>query len=187
MKQFNLKIEKRALSFGDLNVVVLWERGRGRYETLVPVQGDILPSDSVIAMSTKSGKIKLVKGGDTSGWIANISAQGIYTRGTEGYVYAHNKDYADIVVLASGHGAEGDAGRIGYWEQFLLQIPDHSIIRVKPHGGYKTPPDYLYFGETEVHRMDSEEYIILCDNHDIEVDPENFETTFTKLKTNHKK
>lgn len=163
MKQYNLKAEKRNLSFGELTVIALGERGRGRYETLIPRQSDIADGDFVIPVPTKSGKVKIIKGGEKPGWIARVCCAGCYTRGTVGSAFVHQKDEKKVKVLASGHGAEGDAGRIGYWEDFILQIEDNTLLRVKPHGGYKTPAYFIFFGEDKALEMSRDELFIWAD------------------------
>jgi hypothetical protein len=186
MKQYNLKGQKRQLSFGELNVIVLGEKGRGRYENLIPFQNDIAENDFVISVPTKSGKNKIIKGGDNRDWIARISCEGTYTRGTEGYAFVHKNDAENVSVIAFGNGAEGDAGRIGWWADYLLLIKDNTLLRVKPHGGHKTPPYYLYFGNHQVFRFQNKEELALwsdATNNDYIFDLENFEYTnyFTNI------
>jgi hypothetical protein len=185
MKQYNLKATKRQLSFGELTVIALGEKGRGRYENLVPFQGDIAESDFVIPVPTKTGKTKIIKGGDSKGWIARISCEGCYTRGTTGYASFHKKDVDKVTVLASGNGAEGDAGRIGWWADYLLQIEDETLIRVKQHGGYKTPAFYLYFGKSEVFNISGEEIEIFLESKEYEFDAENVTEFFNTINTKH--
>ena len=159
MKQYNLKATKRQMSFGELTVIALGEKGRERYENLVPIQGNISENDFVITTPTKSGKVKIIKGDDDKGWIARISCEGCYTRGTYGEAFVHKNDTEKVIVLASGNGAEGDAGRIGWWADYLLQIADETLIRVKPHGGYKTPAYYLFFAKDKVYKINGEEFL----------------------------
>jgi len=185
MKQYNLKAEKRQLSFGELTVIALGERGRGRYENLVPFQGDITEKDFVIPTPTKSNKVKVIGGGDNIGWVARISCKGCYTRGTIGQASVHNKDVGNVTVLASGNGAEGDAGRIGWWADYLLQIADDTLIRVKQHGGYKIPAYYLFFAKDRVYKISGEEFPIWLDSHDYNFNEENVSEYFTKIKTTH--
>jgi hypothetical protein len=185
MKQYNLKPEKRQMSFGELTVIVLGERGRGRYENLIPFQEGITENDFVIPAPTKTGKIKLVKGGDEKGWIARVSCEGTYTRGTTGQAYVHKKDAEKVTVLASGNGAEGDAGNIGWWADYLLQVEDNTLLRVKPHGGSKTPAFYLYFGEKEVFEISGEEIEIFLEDKEYEFNKENINELFNKINTKH--
>jgi len=185
MKQYNLAATKRQMSFGELTVIELGEKGRGRYENLVPFQGDIIESDYVIPVPTKSGKNKIIKGGDNKGWIARISCEGCYTRGTTGNAYVHIKDAEKVVVLESGNGAEGDAGRIGWWADYLLQIQDDTLIRVKRHGGSKTPAYYLYFGQKEVFKISGQEIEIFLENKEYEFDAEKINDLFLTINTIH--
>lgn len=185
MKQYNLKSEKRELSFGELTVIALGERGRGRYETLVPFQGNISETDFVVPVPTKSGRTKIIKGGDAKGWIARISCEGCYTRCTEGYAQIYKNDEGKISVLASGNGAEGDAGRIGWWADYLLKIEENALIRVKRHGGYKTPAYYLYFGIDKVYRISREEISLFIENRNYNFNEENITDFFSLISTIH--
>lgn len=185
MKQYNLKAVKRQMSFGELTVIALGEKGRGRYENLVPFQGDITESDFVIPVPTKTGKTKIIKGGTKHGWIARISCEGCYTRDTTGKASVHKKDAEKIIVLASGNGAEGDAGRIGWWADYLMQIQDETLIRVKRHGGHKTPAYYLYFAEKEVFKISGEEIEIFLESKDYDFNPENVTEFFNTINTKH--
>jgi len=185
MKQYNLIPERRQMSFGELTVIALGERGRGRYENLIPFEDGITENDFVIPALTKTGKIKIVKGGDEKGWIARISCQGRYTRGTTGQAYVHKKDNEKVTVLASGHGAEGDAGRIGWWADYLLQVEENTLIRVKRHGGSKTPAYYLYFGEKDVFKISEEEIEIFLEDKEYEFSKENISELFKKIDTKH--
>lgn len=187
MKQYNLQGKQRQMSFGEITVIALGERGRGRYEALVPFQGDIKETDLVMPAPTKSGKTKIIKGGTRNGWIARISCEGCYTRGTTGEAWVHKKDAEKVIVIASGNGAEGDAGRIGWWADYLLHIQDDTLIRVKRHGGYKTPAYYLFFGYEKVFHISSEELPIWLDGHDHDYgyNKEKASDFFTIIDTQH--
>jgi hypothetical protein len=164
MKQYNITFEERELPFGPLHVISLGERGRGRHETLVPIDGTITPDDLITPVPIKSGKVKLVKSNSNSDWIARISCEGTYTRNSTGYISVITNDVQPATVLASGHGADGDAGRIGKWIDYLLMIPDNTVLKVKRHGGYKIPPFYLFFGNKTVMKMSEAEFDAFNDN-----------------------
>jgi len=181
MKQYNLSPIKRQMSFGELTVIVLGERGRGRYETLVPFDESIEQNDYVMPAQTKTGKTKIVRGKDSKGWIARISCEGCYTRGTTGQAYVHTKDSHKIKVLASGNGAEGDAGRLCWWADYLLEIEDNTLIKVKPHGGSKTPAFYLYFSESEGFKIQEEEIEIFLEDKEYDFNKDSFK----KINTIH--
>lgn len=38
-------------------------------------------------------------------------------------------------MIAAGHGAFGDAGRVGDWKDLLLSVPENTWLRVKPSRG----------------------------------------------------
>lgn len=181
MKQFKIKPIKKTFSFGEMHCISLGERGRGRYEEIVPCQSDLLPTDYIQIIPTKTGKPKIVKGGDSKGWIARISCEGTYTKNTDGYARVHKDDLDKVNVLAKGYGAEGDAGRCGTWYDYLLQIEDNTLIRVKEHGGYKRPPYFIYFSETAAFVIQEEELDIFLDGKDYQVSEE-WSESFVKFK-----
>lgn len=172
------------MPFGKLNVISLGERGRGRFETIIPVEANISHNDFVDYSTTKTGRIKITKSTESVNWLARINCRGIYTRGTCGNAFVHNQCKDNVTVLASGHGAEGNAGRISYWEDFLLAIRDNTLIKVKPHGGHKSPPYYLFFSETDVLKMNEGEARVWSDNYEYQDYPIN-EDLFEKLEPNH--
>lgn len=166
MKQFNLSIEKRKMSFGELSIIALGERGRGRYESIIPIQGNIEKTDFVQISQTKTGKPKIVKSTDTrdtSGWLARISTCGTYTKNTYGWVSVHKSCIGNVKTIATGNGAEGLAGRTGYWADYLLEIKDGTLLKVKRHGGYKMPAYFLYFSDKTVIKINIEEIEIFLE------------------------
>ena len=186
MKQYNLKPESRQFAFGALNVITLGERGRGRFETIVPMQSGLTENQAVKTAPTKSGKVKIIAGDNTRDWLARISCRGGYTRGTEGWASVLTQQAHQVEVVASGHGAEGSAGRIGFWADYILYIHDNTLLRVKPHGGYKTPAYYLYFADQAVVRIEEQEIDLFCEQLSIEI-PEDIESSFTKIEITHEK
>ena len=186
MKQYNLKPESRQFAFGALNVITLGERGRGRFETIVPMQSGLTENQAVKTAPTKSGKVKIIAGDNTRDWLARISCRGVYTRGTEGWASVLTQQAHQVEVVASGHGAEGSAGRIGFWADYILYIHDNTLLRVKPHGGYKTPAYYLYFADQAVVRIEEQEIDLFCEQLSIEI-PEDIESSFTKIEITHEK
>jgi len=172
MKNFNIKPITRKMSFGELSVIALGEYGRGRKETIIPCAGSITPDTMVDIGTTKSGGIKIIPSESKEGWLANISSQGCYTRGTLGNVYVPPKMQENVEVLASGYGAYGDAGRIGNWYQYLVKIKDNTFIFVRPSGGpSKIARYYLYFAKEKVHRIGLEELDIFCETMGVEKPP----------------
>jgi hypothetical protein len=164
MKQYNLKPTLHKLSFGDLYAIALGEIGRGRHLTLVPMSPTD-PDKPVEVVTSKTGKPKITTvGTDRQDWLARICCNGTYTRGSYGYAYVHNDDAENVELVAKGYGAEGDAGRLGNWFDYLLKIKDNTLIRVKEHGGHKRPAYYLYFDENDVTRLDESELDMFVDS-----------------------
>ena len=162
MKAFNLEAETKEFDFGKISVIALGERGRGRYEVIVPCPLGIKNGDSVDIGKSRTGKPKIVKGKESGKeWLARVSTQGAYIRGAYGNVKAPKNSGVETIV--KGYGAFGDAGRIGTWYDYLLKVPDNTILRVIPSRG-----DYYYlaFGEREVNRVSKEEIDLFLDNHD---------------------
>lgn len=66
-----------------------------------------------------------------------------------------------------------------------MQIQDETLIRVKRHGGHKTPAYYLYFAEKEVFKISGEEIEIFLESKDYDFDPENVTEFFNTINTKH--
>lgn len=157
MKLYNINPEKMKFDWGEMDVVALGERGRGRHQELIPFHAVFDPAaeDYEIA-PTQSGKPKIIRRGPgmgtSPGWIARLSGEGCYTRGTYGTVYAvgaaGGNDRCRVAVKAVGRGAYGDAGRVGSWNEFLVVIKPPYPVRfyVRPSGGeHKIPRYWLVF------------------------------------------
>lgn len=115
MKLWNIEPLKIKLSFKEIDAVVLGEEGRGRKRALVPM--------------TK------IENNDAE-WVARLSAEGTYTRGTYGTVYVLTDDRKKIKIIDFGLGAYGDAGRIGSWGDFLVAIEETPVrFLMRPSGG----------------------------------------------------
>lgn len=152
MKLYNIEPEKRTFDWGEMAVVALGERGRGRHQELVPFHAAFDPAAEDYEIGqTQSGKPKIVRTGNSSeGWIARLSGEGCYTRGTYGTVYAVSDDRARVGVRAIGSGAYGAAGRVGDWNEFLVVIkpPYPARFYVRPSGGeHKIARYWLVFTE----------------------------------------
>lgn len=161
IKPVEIKLESNSNSFTVLGLS-LGEQGRGRQRTIVPVERE---SQLYNIGKTKTGNPKLFAGsGDSDGWIARISCEGCYTRDTNGRASATE----GVAVIARGHGAEGDAGRLGTWDDLLLSVPDGAVVKVKPHGGSKRPAYFLHFTSTEVKKVSEDMWEAYLDANDLE-------------------
>ena len=163
MKAYNLIAKEREMSFGTLSVIALGESGRGRHEALIPCPLGIEDGDKVKLGESKTGKPKILKGDDglNNVWLARVCTEGSYIRGAFGHVKAPKDSGVEVVV--NGYGAYGEAGRIGTWYDYILKVPDNTVIRVKPS---RLTPYFLAFGADKVYRLDEEELEIFLDSND---------------------
>ncbi|RLB10739.1 MAG: hypothetical protein DRG39_05650 [Deltaproteobacteria bacterium] len=178
MKRYNITPVKRDFSWGEMHILALGERGRGRHEAIIPYHAD--PAAPLLKVAqTKTGRPKIVADNESEGWsegwLAVVSGAGYYTRGTYGTVYCCPVDKERIEVIASGHGAYGDAGRIGLWNVFLVTLPDHTFLKVRPAGGaHKIERYWLFFDTKEVHRIEKSEMDLFCEMKELDRPPEKF-------------
>jgi len=170
MRVYNLYPRKKEFSFGSLPVVEVGEEGRGRKLVYIPCPEKISPDSHYEVGTTRSLRPKIVKAKTpSSGWIAKLSGEGVYTRGTYGTVYVPRQYASQVKVLAHGWGAYGAAGRIGEYHEFIVEIksPFPVIFRVRPAGGrHKLPCYWLVFDEETVTKVTDEEYDLLVDQRD---------------------
>ena len=168
MKQFNLIKSRHEMEFswGKIHVIALGERGRGRKLEIVPMASNISENDTVMLAETRSGKQKIIAGGDNNGWLARINTEYSYCRGTVGCVYIKDKDKKGVKVIAKGYGAYGAAGRIGTFYDYLLQIPDNTWVFVKRSG--TSNHRLLYFSSEKVYEIQPDELSIFCENMDLD-------------------
>lgn len=188
MKQYNINPQVVQLSFGPLNCLSLGEAGRGRRLLIVPVQSGLLETDHVKIAPTQSGKIKIIRDDSQNppaGWIARISTCGVYTKYTYGnvFVYKDQKENRQARILGGGYGAEGAAGRLCRWMDWLLEVQPWTLLRVQEHGGYKRPPYFLYFQEDSVIKMTESEFCagIDADILDFTYNPDDYTESFKNL------
>lgn len=142
-----LELKKKEEDWGILNQYEAGESGRGRQLLRIPTYPDAedieagLHKDLTIGF-TRSGRPRLNKEEDSQMYML-LSAQGRYTRRGNGTIWCLKGKEDCIEVLSSGNGADGDAGRIGFWDVQLLEVPEETIIRVRTGGaGYGTPSDF---------------------------------------------
>lgn len=167
IKPVEIKVDGNSGSFTVLGLS-LGEQGRGRQRTIVPVERE---SQFYNIGKTKTGNPKLFAGsGDSDGWIARISCEGCYTRDTNGRASATE----GVAVIARGHGAEGDAGRLGTWDDLLLSVPDGAVVKVKPHGGSKRPAYFLHFQSSTVSKISEDAWAAYLDANDLDEQPREF-------------
>lgn len=172
MKRYNISPVKRTFDWGEMTVVALGERGRGRFENVIPFHADEQTELLEIGL-TKTNKPKIVQSADGNGWLAVVSGDGCYTRGTYGTVYCLKGDEKKIKVISYGCGAYGDAGRIGDWNEFLITVNYPIFLRVRPSGGsHKIARYWLYFGDDKVYKIQLEELPIFCEQFGLDIPEE---------------
>ena len=158
MRLYGFEPQTVTFSWGKMQVVVLGEEGRGRKLTYVPFQADydINKRDYEVTV-TRRGLPKITRCGiPTNAWIAKLSGNGTYTRGTHGTVYVLDKYVDNVFVVAYGYGAYGDAGRIGDWWEYLVTVREPAVFLVRPAGGaHKIKRYYLVFDNEKVVRVDA--------------------------------
>ena len=168
MKGYNLQFTSKEFPWGNMDIIMLGEDGRGRRYEIIPFHAKGAYYYDIA--STKSGKTKIVKCPDERNWLARLNSQGCYTRNTYGSVFVQKKDMDRVRVISRGKGAYGDAGRIGRWYDYLTTIKDRTFIFMRPSGGsHKIHRYWLYFGIDEVHKVKKEEIDIFCDQYDLDV------------------
>lgn len=145
-----LSAESKEMEFGTLNQICVGENGRGRKEIRLacPVDCELTRGcnfDYTIGL-TKSERPRINKLNDNKVYLL-LSAKGRYTRRGNGWIGGWVSNTATYKVLAKGNGADGDAGRIGWWDCLLLEVegnPDNDWIRIRTGGGgYGTSPQWL--------------------------------------------
>lgn len=139
-------------------VVALGESGRGRTLTEIPIIGIEVEKrleTSAVAVLKDEPKKKfyglIQDEKPENGFIVRINTGGAYTRRGDGLWEIWK---GSPTLLAEGRGADGDAGRIGYWMDGLLVLHEGDVIRVRPSGD---GPAYALFVKQE--KLGSEPWI----------------------------
>jgi hypothetical protein len=151
VKAFNLKAKMVEVGGKEREAIALGENGRGRKLTLVKCAVGIQDGFLVTVKTPKPGMPGVVQIGpssDSSGWLVRISTVGSYIRGADGNIKSLGGEGAQ--VIARGHGAFGDAGRTGTWDDLLIAVDDGAILRVKPSRG---DAYFLVFGSSNVQKL----------------------------------
>lgn len=187
MKSFNIKPTEKTLSWGTLMCLSLGESGRGRVQTLVPChKSAIADGEAVETAMSKDGKPKIVASQQKGSlWLARVSAQGGYSRGTYGSVFCPQSHSDSIRVVAMGCGAYGDAGNIGDWMDFLLEVQDGSLLRVRESGtaNGKGEAYWLHFTASKVVRVEVGQLMLYFESVGLEPPQKGFDDDMLDLKT----
>lgn len=164
----NMEAIEREMEFGTIYQVGMGEFGRGRRYMAVTCPKDTqiqsgMNPDYTIG-KTKTGKPRIVKKADDTLYMM-LSAQGGYTRRGNGTIRVLASQKDQFEVIARGNGADGDAGRIGFWDCMLLKVPNtDAIVRVRTSGeGYGTPSDLYVIHEGAVYHCYLDELEECCE------------------------
>lgn len=166
----NQKMEEteRTMDFGTIYQVGMGEVGRGRkFMALTCPKGTLIQkgmNPDFTVGTTKSGKPRINKKADDTLYMM-LSAEGGYTRRGNGTIKVLSSQKDKFEVMARGNGADGDAGRIGYWDCLLLKAPNtDAIVRVRTSGGgYGTPSDLYVIHEGAVYHCHLSELEECCE------------------------
>jgi len=159
------------MPFGELQCVVIGEKGRGRQEVLIPSPVNLtagINKDVTIKLS-KTGKPKIVKEKNKKLFLVLETKLG-YTRRGNGFV--QTTDPQKLEVLASGNSADGDAGRIGSAMAYVIEVKAGDLFfGVKMGGGN---PTRLYhidheFVVRDLGSYDSDELDITIEHYGLEL------------------
>jgi hypothetical protein len=120
------KVIEKEMSFGALRYVLLGEEGRGRTFVTIPVPDSVTEVKSGMNINltigiTKSGKPRIDNRTEGDLYLLLDTYQG-YTRRGSGFTHVLKENKENVQVMASGKGAEGDAGRIGTWDCRLVKV-----------------------------------------------------------------
>ncbi len=153
-------------------VIAFGESGRGRSLVEVPLVGldvtkqsdnygresEVVETASVVKLDEKAAparysweqpKVNTIYGLTQTGksedaFLVRVSTAGPYTKGTTGTVDPWK---GSPVVITSGSGAHGDAGRVGGWDDVLLVVREGDVLFVRSEGGYKSAGPWALYVE----------------------------------------
>ncbi len=159
MKAYNLKSITKNIAGKEQPVIQLGEEGRGRKSVLIKCEAGIVDGELVNLKTPKPGLPGVPQIAKSSEdpcdekWLARISTNGAYIRGAQGNIrYLSNTPPATLI--SKGHGAFGDAGRTGTWDDVLVVVAVGAVLRVKPSRG---DAYFLKFDSEQVIKMTAQE------------------------------
>ena len=166
------EVSAREFKFGVVNGIALGEHGRGRQQIFLPTPKDLegsiggLRSDLTIGLS-KAGKPRINREKDKDIYLALSSERG-YTRRGNGVVKVPASQTVELI--ARGNGADGDAGRIGYWDVVVAKVNEGDVFRVTWGGsGYGYEPTFYMVHNGQVLEADQQEVEDLYESLDLEM------------------
>ena len=162
----------REFKFGAVEGISLGEHGRGRQQVFLPtpqgLEGAVggWRTDLTIGLS-KAGKPRINRSKDKDMYLALSSERG-YTRRGNGIIKVPVGQTVELI--ARGNGADGDAGRIGYWDVVLIKANEGDVFRVTWGGsGYGYEPTFYVVHNNQVFEADQQEVEDLYENLGLEM------------------
>ena len=148
--------KERNLEFGTIYQICVGEDGRGRREIrLACPENTVLHEgcnfDYTIGL-TKNGRPRINKQKDGKTYFL-ISTEGRYTRRGNGWVGGWINNTGKYKCLAAGNGADGTAGRIGYWDCLLLVLENERPENDWIHSGFLFLQEvFIYLKTPQMHK-----------------------------------
>ena len=169
----NLQVETRKMSFGELSVISLGEKGRGRKEIILPSMVDIKfgMNEGVTIGLTKNGRPRINKVDshkDNSLYLL-IDTYGGYTRRGNGYITF--REDQGFEIISEGNGADGDAGRIGTWSVYVIKAPiddKFKFIKIQ-YSGKDNRVGYIAVIGRDVKMIDEDNLDIFFDQMNLDI------------------
>jgi len=148
------RVEKE-FSFGKVEGIVMGEEGRGRKEVFLPSKYFILQGENLGlgVGQTKTGKPR-INLDETSGTYLMIGTYRGYTRRGDGFIDFTRPEALEFLTVA--YGADGGAGRIGRWYDYLIKINDFTkdtMIRLHYSGGGES--SIILVTANQIHMFDN--------------------------------
>ncbi len=166
------EVVAKKLKFGTIEGISLGEHGRGRQQIFLPtpqgMEGAVggLRTDLTIGL-TKAGKPRINRVKDKDIYLALSTERG-YTRRGNGVIKTPVSQTVELI--ARGNGADGDAGRIGYWDVVLVKANEGDVFRVTWGGsGYDYEPTFYVVHNNQVFEADQQEVEDLYESLDLEM------------------
>jgi len=148
----NLKSEERELEFGTIHQLYLGQFGRGRKAVVMTTPGPIeIKAKAMTELTvgtTKSGKPRINKGKD--GIFLFLDSYGGYSRRGNGVIFYLKSEKDNFKVLGEGNGADGDAGRIGWWQVAAIEIKAQPCTFLVSYSGSEGKEEWVLVNHDKV-------------------------------------
>lgn len=154
-----LEVVSKDMKFGTVTGVAIGEYGRGRREVFLPTPKSIQADDVIKEFrsdltigTSKSGRPRIHARKDDDIYLI-LSSGRSYTRRGNGYIKAPRSQKVELI--ARGHGADGEAGRIGYWDAVVVKAKDGDVFRLTWGGsGYGYDATFYVVSDGKVYSAD---------------------------------